>query len=285
MIYFSLYIVSVVIMSFKCCSKRKCVKKLDRKLQRKLYCNGVYVVVRESFQMVALCAFLSFFYQFSLGSKGLMTQNITAIVSFVFYICVPSIVFTTVLCKYHMLENTQFQARFGSSYADLNTNVGKRVLIQPIYFFLRRLYLSYLVMFGSTTFVYQMAQLMGSTLFAGVLPHVIHSIKDKGERQMTIINELLTLFSCYVFTTFNIVTVETNFQLGYFLIFTLGGYMAIIVASVIYASIRQICRNMRTRKLKKAYTKSRAQLQTELKRDHGKRKRRLKEIYGWEHIK
>ena len=167
-----------------------------------------------------------------------------------------------------MVENSQFIARFGSSYADLETRNGKRVLIQPIYFFLRRLYLSYLVMFGSDTFVYQMAQLMGSTLIAGVLPYVILSFKDKSERQMTMTNELLTLFSCYVFTTFNIVTVETNFQLGYFLIFTLGGYMAIIVASVIYASIRRICRNMRIRKLKKAYTKSRAQLQEQLKRDH-----------------
>ena len=132
-------------------------------------------------------------------------------VSFVFYIFVPTLVFSTVLCKYHMVENTQFKERFGSSYEDLDTNNGKKVLVQPIYFFLRRLYLSYLVMFGSETFVYQMAQLMGSTLIAGVLPYFLQSIKDKDQRRMTMINEMLTLFSCYVFTTFNIVSVEINF--------------------------------------------------------------------------
>ena len=110
-----------------------------------------------------------------------------------------------------MVENTQFKERFGSSYEDLDTNNGKKVLVQPIYFFLRRLYLSYLVMFGSETFVYQMAQLMGSTLIAGVLPYFLQSIKDKDQRRMTMINEMLTLFSCYVFTTFNIVSVEINF--------------------------------------------------------------------------
>ena len=67
MAYFLLYFFSLVVMSCRCCSKRKCVKRLDKKLQRKLYCDGVYVVVRESFQMVALCAYLSFFYQFNLG--------------------------------------------------------------------------------------------------------------------------------------------------------------------------------------------------------------------------
>ena len=74
--------------------------------------------------------------------------------AFVFYLIVPTFVFWTVLTKYHMLENSQFKERFGSSYADLDTKNGKKVLIQPIYFFLRRLYLTYLVMFGSDTFVY-----------------------------------------------------------------------------------------------------------------------------------
>ena len=178
-----------------------------------------------------------------------------------------------------MLENSQFMAHFGSSYADLDTKNGKKVLIQPIYFFLRRLYLTYLVMFGSDTFVYQMAQLMGSTLIAGVLPYVLLSIRERSERQMTMSNEILTLFSCYVFTTFNIVSVDTNFQLGYFIIFVLGGYMAIIIFSVIYSSIKEICRKLRVRAIRKAYTKSRVKLQEDLRNNHKRRQKRLRQKY------
>ena len=105
-VYFTLYIVSVVVMSCKCCSKRKCVKKLDRKLQRKLFCDDIYVVVRESFQMVSLCAYMAFFYKFSLESKGYNVQNISAMVTCLFYLIVPSIVFSNVMCKYNMVENS-----------------------------------------------------------------------------------------------------------------------------------------------------------------------------------
>ena len=169
--------------------------------------------------------------------------------------------FAAVLSRYDMIDNSHFKWRFGSSYADLETKNGKKVLIQPIYFFLRRLYLSYLVMFGSDTFVYQMAQLIGSTLIAGILPYMILSFRDKRERQMSNINEILTLFSCYVFTTFNIVSVDTNFKLGYFIIFVLGVYMVIVIFSIIYTSIKEIYRKLRIRAFRKAYLKKRANLQ------------------------
>ena len=100
MFYFTLYAVYIC---FKCCQKLKWVKRLDRKLQRKLYCDGIYVVVRESFQIMVLCGYLSFFYKFSLESKGLIVQKFTAIVSFVFYIFVPFLVFTIVICRYSMV--------------------------------------------------------------------------------------------------------------------------------------------------------------------------------------
>ena len=57
--------------------------------------------------------------------------------------------------------------------------------------------------------------------------------------------------------------------------------MAIIILSVIYSSIKDVCRKARVRSLRKAYTKSRAKLQEDLKLNHYKRVKRLKEILGW----
>ena len=112
-------------------------------------------------------------------------------------------------------------------------------------------------MFGSTVFVYQMAQIMLSTAIAGFLPYMIHSYGGFGERRINMINEILTLFSCYCFITFNIVTLETNFSLGYFVIFILGGYMVIVVLTVVYSTLRDICRKLRICCVMRAYRKDR----------------------------
>ena len=85
---------------------------------------------------------------------------------------------------------------------------------------------------------------------------------------MTIVNEMLTLFCCYVFTTFNIVNPEFNFKLGYLLIFVLGTYMVIILLSAIFNSIKDLKKKLRLRSLRRAYKKSRAKLQNDLKINH-----------------
>ena len=105
-----------------------------------------------------------------------------------------------------------------------------------------------------------MAQIMLSTAIAGCLPYIIYSYSGYRERRVNMINEILTLLSCYAFITFNIVTVETNFTLGYFVIFILGGYMAIVVLTVVYSSLKDIHRKIRICCIKRAYKNNRKKL-------------------------
>ena len=163
----------------------------------------------------------------------------------------------------------------------METKNGKKVLIQPSYFLARRLYLSYLVIFGtSDVFIYQMAQITASTLFAGILPYLIGSLRNFRERRQNIINEMLTLFSCCVFTTFNVVSVENNFELGYFVICILGGYIFIVIVGVMWSTIVGIRNSTRFYCVKRAYSKSRAKNQTLLKLNHEKRQKGSENISG-----
>ena len=101
---------------------------------------------------------------------------------------------------------------------------------------------------------------MLSTAIAGCLPYIVLSYRGFGERKINMINEILTLFSCYAFITFNIVSVETNFTLGYFVIFVLGGYMSIVVLSVLYSNLKDIIRKIRICCIMRAYRKNRTKL-------------------------
>ena len=69
---------------------------------------------------------------------------------------------------------------------------------------------------------------------------------------------MLTLFSCYAFLSFNIVSVETNFQLGYFVIGVLGGYMFIVIVGVLIKMAKNCRWKIRICCIMRGYRKERA---------------------------
>ena len=86
------------------------------------------------------------------------------------------------------------------------------------------------------------------------------------------------MFSCYAFLTFNIVSVETNFSLGYFVIAVLGGYMSIVIVGVVWCTVKGLDRSLRIVCLKRGYRKTRARVQANLRLNHPKRQERLREL-------
>ena len=59
-----------------------------------------------------------------------------------------------VLRNFRQVDTKEVKDRYGSFYDGLATENGKKVLVQPMYFLARRLYLSYLVIFGTAVFIY-----------------------------------------------------------------------------------------------------------------------------------
>ena len=82
------------------CTNLKEFKKIDRKLKAKLFWNGLIVTVIESFIIVALCAFISFYKSFSFQSYGLKVQNYSVIVIFLAYLILPFLVLIGVLRRF-----------------------------------------------------------------------------------------------------------------------------------------------------------------------------------------
>lgn len=100
-----------------------------------------------------------------------------------------------------------------------------------------------------------MAQIMMSTLLAALLPYLIGAFHRYKKARKNSITELLTLFSCYAFTTFNIVVVEVNFQLGYFVIGVLGTYILITILKVVWKTIKGVRKQIRFCCIRRSYRK------------------------------
>ena len=149
-----------------------------------------------------------------------------------------------------------------------------------MYFLARRLYLPYLVVFGTEVFVYQMAQIMLSCAIAAILPYVIYSLAEARERRTNAMSELLTLFTCYAFTTVNIISVDDNFQVGYLVVGVLSAYMLVVILVVLWGTLKSIYVSIRNYRLRRSYFKNRAKRREELKLNHWKRKKWLEKLYG-----
>ena len=119
---------------------------------------------------------------------------------------------------------------------------------------------------------------MASTLLAALLPYLINAFTRKKTSKKNAVNELLTLFSCYAFITFNIVTVEVNFTLGYFTIGILGSYILLTVIKVVWKTIKSVRKNLRNCCVMRAYRKKRTNLQRYLKQHHEERIEHLRKV-------
>ena len=126
----------------------------------------------------------------------------------------------------------------------------------PIYFLARRLYLSYLVIvFGKTVFVYQMAQIIGISLLAAILPYLLASHKSRTDAGKNAASEFLILLVCNAFVTFNITDIDGNFLLGYFMVGFISFFVASVLLYVLVTTIKSVYSRCKRSLVKRAYAK------------------------------
>ena len=71
----------------------------------------------------------------------------------------------------------------------------------------------------------------------------------------------MILFTCYAFTTFNIISVDDNFQVGYFIVGVHSAYMLTVLLAVFFGSLKSTYRSIRFCLIRRSYAKNRLKLQ------------------------
>lgn len=155
-VYFFFTLLWLVVSFARKWSDCKCLKLLDKKLHRSLFWNGLIAVVFESYLMVSLCAFIAIQNSFSFRVFGQSFQTICLLAIMTVYIVIPFFVLLVVIRRFEQLQNVQVKRRFGLIYRGLNLKYGRIVTLWPLYYLVRRLYLPYVVVFGTGVFIYQM---------------------------------------------------------------------------------------------------------------------------------
>ena len=99
-VYFFLVLVWYIVNFIRKYKDCKCLKRLDKKLHKRLFWNGLLAVVFESYLMVSLCAFIAIQNSLSFDAFGQSFQSVSLIVIMTVYITMPMVVLLVVVVKF-----------------------------------------------------------------------------------------------------------------------------------------------------------------------------------------
>ena len=183
---------------------------------------------------------ISIKYNFEFGTYGQSIQTIVCISIMFFYITIPLYAYYRSMKEFQNLKSKDLRQKFGAFYKGKAIGKGKHVLIQPVIFLARRLFLVYLVVAGTDELVFQMMMLMGLSLISTLVVYKTEAFELVGERRLSTFSELVILEITYCFFSFDLLDVEANFEVGYFPIVVMGLYIVGFLIIIMVGSIRAI---------------------------------------------
>ena len=88
------------------------------------------------------------------------------------YIVLPLFAYYRSMIDFDLVLSRDMRHQFGAFYEGKAIKKGRKVLIHPVVFLARRLFLVYLVVAGTDEFIYQMMMLMASTIFSAIVVYL-----------------------------------------------------------------------------------------------------------------
>jgi len=119
--------------------------------------------------------------------------------------------------NFDSLDEKDFRQKYGKFYEELDLRNGKMVLLQPIWFLLRRFLLSFMVVFLNTTVIWQVALMTLTIIVQVIILGRIEPFKGKSKYYYEMFSEVILMLIMYhliCFTPF-VPDVEVRFKLGY----------------------------------------------------------------------
>lgn len=237
-----------------------------KKLGERIFWNRLNSGIMESILIVAFCSLIQFNYNLRFDTWGQKVQTWLAIAAFTIYVLIP--LFTLVkLCRnFDQIKEKEFSAQFGALYDDLAVKNGKKVLLEPIAFLLRRVFLAFLIIYGTKVFIWQMTAIFVSTLIVMIITFTTGSLANQpGKRRLQIFAEISILVTSDCFLSFNIVSVEDNFTLGFATIGVIGVYVFVCLVFILHKVAVSMIDQFRRWNAWRIYKSKRKQLAVNLK--------------------
>lgn len=176
------------------------------------------------------------------------------------------------------MSNREARESYGAFYEGNNIKLGKKVLLHPLSFILRRLILVYLVVIGTQELIYQMMILMSLTMLSAVMIYQTEAFISPSERRLSTFSEFVILQICYCFLCFDLMGAEENFEVGIIPIAYMGAYLLICLIIMISGAFITIRRKIKLCCAKRRHKRQRRFLREFLKYTHEARLKKWRQL-------
>jgi len=122
---------------------------LNNKLGAIIFWNKLIVAIIESVLIISFCSFIKLKYHLKFDSFGEKVESWMTIVSMAGYLLIPAIAIIQLLRNFDLAEEKGFKNRFGALYEGLDTRKGRQILLEPIVFIARRIFVAWIVIYGT----------------------------------------------------------------------------------------------------------------------------------------
>lgn len=255
----------------------KKIRRRRRRLGGKIFWNSWITLVTESFAIVGLCAMISFKYNFEFSSGGQSLQTVVCLATMLLYIVLPLFALFKTMQDFDQITSREMKHQFGAFYEGKAIKRGKKVLLHPVLFLARRLFLVVLVVAGTKVFIYQMTMLMASTIAAAIVVFLTEAFDLQQDKHLNTFAEFCILTISYCFFCFDLIDVEQNNEVGYFPIAFTGLYICVCLLLIIAQSIGVLILRCKKRCAIYRYQRQRSVLQQRIKNTHDTRLKKFLE--------
>jgi len=153
--------------------------------------------------------------------------------------------------NFDSLDERSFKKKYGKFYEELDLRNGKMVLLQPVWFLLRRFTLSVMVVFLNTTVIWQVALMTFTIIMQVIILGRIEPFSVKSKYHYEMFSEVILMLIMYhliCFTPF-VPDVEVRFPLGY----SVSGLICLHLAVSIFLILKESYTDLRMKnKVRKA---------------------------------
>ena len=236
----------------------KSAGNMYEKMESKVFYNGLISLFVESYSLIAVCCLINLSF-IQIDSFGKSFHSLMCITFGLLITLWPIYLFTLLTKYFEHIHKKYFLRTYGALYDEVNLEEGPKVLLQPLFFLLRRMLLAIAVVIFDKVLIWQIMlmalQIVASVIIIGnVRPFHFQSRSNK-----ELFNEIILMFVMYTIICFSpfVPDVTIRFQIGYITIFVVGLHLAVNVYQILLVTVRQLIRENRMRRARKHHKRQR----------------------------
>ena len=202
--------------------------------------SSLITLINESYVILIVCLLINCRF-LSTESAGLAVMSYLCVVFVCGSVMLPLALMIHISCNFAKLSNDKVRRQFGQTYIDLDLREGRKSLLHPSFFLLRRFALAATVFNGSVALIWQIAQMVFQIIFQiNILGARL--LTDRQKERFEFFNESILMMVLYTMLCYSpwVSDVDVKSQIGYVTISIVTLHLVVNILNISVVSFLKV---------------------------------------------